>query len=67
MITVCDDVDKNCPNLRGKVGRRVHIRFIDPAKATGTPKEVLAVFRRVRDEIKVRFTGCLRKEILPTL
>ena len=66
VITVCDDADKNCPNFRGKVGRRVHIPFIDPAKATGTPEEVLAVFRKVRDEIKVRFTEFYRKEILPT-
>ena len=67
VITVCDDADKNCPNFRGKVGRRVHIPFIDPAKATGTPEEVLAVFRKVRDEITVRFTEFYKKEILPTL
>lgn len=67
VITVCDDADRNCPNFRGKVGRRVHIGFIDPAKATGTPAAVLAVFRKVRDEIKVRFADFYRKEILPTL
>ena len=66
VITVCDDADKNCPNFRGKVGRRVHIPFIDPAKATGTPEEVLVVFRKVRDEIRVQFTEFYRKEILPT-
>ena len=66
VITVCDDADKNCPNFRGKVGRRVHIPFIDPAKATGTPEEVLVVFRKVRDEIRVQFTDFYRKEILPT-
>jgi len=66
VITVCDDADKNCPNFRGKVGRRVHIPFIDPAKATGTPEEVLVVFRKVRDEIKVQFTEFYKKEILPT-
>ena len=67
VITVCDEADKNCPNFRGKVGRRVHIPFIDPAAATGTPDEVLAVFRKVRDEIKTQFTEFYRKEILPTL
>ena len=67
VITVCDDADKNCPNFRGKVGRRVHIPFIDPAKATGTPDEVLGVFRKVRDEIKVRFADFYKKEILPTI
>ena len=67
VITVCDDADKNCPNFRGKVGRRVHIGFIDPAKATGTPDEVLAVFRRVRDEIRARFADFYQKEIRPTM
>lgn len=67
VITVCDDADKNCPNFRGKVGRRVHIGFIDPAKATGTQEEILAVFRKVRDEIKIRFTDFYQKEIRPTM
>ena len=65
VITVCDDADKNCPNFRGKVGRRVHIGFIDPAKATGTPEEILAVFRQVRNEIRTRFTDFYQKEIRP--
>ena len=56
VITVCDDADKNCPNFTGKVGKRLHIGFIDPAKATGTEEEILAVFRRVRDEIKEKFS-----------
>jgi len=67
VITVCDDADKNCPNFRGKVGRRVHIGFIDPAKASGTPEEVRAVFRKVRDEIRVRFAEFYKKEIRPAL
>ncbi len=67
VITVCDEADRDCPNFRGKVGRRVHIGFIDPAKATGTPEEVMGVFRKVRDEIRGRFTDFYRKEIQPTL
>jgi len=67
VITVCDDADRDCPNFRGKVGRRVHIGFIDPAKATGTPEEILAVFRKVRDEIRVRFSEFYKKDILPTM
>ena len=65
VITVCDDADKNCPAFRGKVGRRVHIPFVDPAKATGSEEEVLAVFRKVRDQIKYRFTDFYAKEIRP--
>ena len=34
---------------------RHHWGFYDPAQATDTVEEKLAVFRRVRDEIKVVF------------
>jgi arsenate reductase len=67
VITVCDDADKNCPMFRGKVGRRVHIGFVDPAKATGTPDEILTVFRKVRDEIRGKFAEFYAKDIKPTL
>lgn len=63
VITVCDDADKNCPVFSGKVGKRFHIGFVDPAKATGSEEEILSVFRRVRDEIKVKFTQYYNKEI----
>ena len=63
VITVCDDADKNCPNFTGKVGKRVHIGFIDPAKATGSEEEILAVFRRVRDEIREKFSDFNAKVI----
>jgi len=63
VITVCDDADKNCPFFTGVVKRRVHIGFIDPAKATGSDSEVTAVFRQVRDSIKVRFAEFYNKEI----
>ena len=63
VITVCDDADKNCPNFTGKVGKRVHIGFIDPAKATGSEEEILAVFRRVRDEIWEKFSDFNAKVI----
>src|SRR5258708_4621947 len=56
VITVCDDADKNCPNFTGKVGKRVHIGFPDPAAATGSDAEVMAAFRQVRDDIRTKFT-----------
>lgn len=63
VITVCDDADKSCPNFKGKVGKRVHIGFPDPAKATGTDAEKLAVFRKVRDDIRRRFREYYETEI----
>jgi arsenate reductase len=50
VVTVCDDAAENCPVWLGK-GKRMHLGFPDPAKATGTDEEQLAVFRSVRDAI----------------
>ena len=57
VVTVCDDADKNCPNFSGKVGKRLHIGFPDPARATGTDAEKLAVFRKVLNDIRAQFQG----------
>ena len=51
VVTVCDDADKNCPNFRGKVGKRMHIGFPDPAKATGSDAEKWRVSKG-RDDIE---------------
>ncbi len=59
VITVCDNAKENCPVFPGKTAR-IHWSFDDPADATGSEEEKLAVFRRVRDEIRSRlreFTG----------
>ena len=50
VVTVCDDAAENCPVWLGQ-GRRVHLGFPDPAKATGSQEEVMAAFRAVRDDI----------------
>lgn len=54
VITVCGVADQACPIFPGQVNRH-HWPFDDPAHATGTDEEKLAVFRRVRDEIRRRF------------
>ena len=51
VITVCGNADQVCPSFPGQVNRH-HWGFDDPAHATGTEAEKLAVFRRVRDEIR---------------
>ncbi|MCY4595409.1 MAG: arsenate reductase ArsC [Bryobacterales bacterium] len=51
VISVCDSAASNCPTFPERV-RRIHWSFDDPAGATGTPEERMAVFRRVRDEIQ---------------
>ena len=51
VITVCGNADQVCPMFPGQVNR-YHWGFDDPAHATGTKDEQMAVFRRVRDEIR---------------
>ena len=51
VITVCGNVDQACPIFPGQVNRH-HWPFFDPAKATGSEEEILACFRRVRDEMR---------------
>ncbi len=60
VITVCDDAAENCPIWLGE-GKRVHLGFPDPAKVTGTETEIIAAFRRVRDDIGERVVGYLRE------
>jgi len=55
VVTVCDGAKESCPLFTGEVKHRVHIGFDDPAEAEGSREEQLAVFRRVRDEINLRF------------
>jgi arsenate reductase len=55
VITVCDNAKETCPFFTGKVAHRLHIGFDDPSNATGSEDEILAVFRKVRDEIKKDF------------
>lgn len=50
VITVCGNADQACPMFPGQMNRH-HWGFDDPAHATGSEEEQMAVFRRVRDEI----------------
>lgn len=56
VITVCDHANEGCPVFPGKT-RRIHWSFEDPAAAQGDEAARLAVFRRVRDEIRERLRG----------
>lgn len=56
VITVCGNVDQVCPHYPGQVVR-YHWGFDDPAHAQGTEEEILNEFRRVRDEIMIKFTA----------
>ena len=54
VFTVCSDAHENCPFFPG--GKIVHVGFDDPPRLTkemDNEEEILEVYRRVRDEIKV--------------
>jgi len=51
VVMVCDDKQTDCPFFPGGK-EQIHHAFEDPAACAGTDEEVLACFRRVRDEIR---------------
>ncbi len=60
VVTVCDDAAEACPVWLGP-GKRVHLGFPDPARATGSEEEVLTVFRQVRDAIAEQVPALLKR------
>jgi arsenate reductase len=53
VVTVCDNAKQRCP-IFSRTYKFLHWSLEDPAEATGSHQEKLAVFRRVRDEIRQR-------------
>ena len=61
IITVCDNARETCPVFHGRA-ERIHRSFEDPPPpGAADPETTLAVFRRVRDEIR----DWLRDEFIP--
>lgn len=51
VITLCDHAKEQCP-IYGKRTQLVHRAFKDPIAATGDEEQILAAFRKTRDEIR---------------
>lgn len=51
IITVCDNAKERCPVFPSSAVQ-FHENFPDPAKATGTPDQIMESFRSVREQIK---------------
>jgi arsenate reductase len=51
VITVCDNARESCPVFFCKA-HKLHQTFEDPAAFTGSEEQRLAVFRRVRNELR---------------
>ena len=56
VLTVCDNAKETCPIYPGQTNR-IHQNFEDPAAVQGSDEERLAVFRRVRDQIREYLRG----------
>jgi arsenate reductase len=61
VIAVCDAAPHGCPGFPGAL-YQLQWSFDDPAEATGSEEEKLAVFRRVRDEIAEHVRMFVRRE-----
>jgi arsenate reductase len=58
VITVCDDAAEACPTFPGPA-RRTHWSIPDPARATGSDEEQLAVYRATLVDLRERITAFL--------
>ena len=56
VLTVCDNAKESCPIFPGSA-ITIHHNFEDPAALDGSEQERLALFRRVRDEMREYLRG----------
>jgi arsenate reductase len=61
VITVCENAKESCPMFFGTAKRRHH-SFDDPAALDGSEDERLALFRRVRGELRDYLSEFARQE-----
>jgi arsenate reductase len=62
VITVCDSAREQCPIFPG-AARILHVGFPDPGRAQGTDEEIMAVFRKVRDEMREQLMPLLQEHL----
>ena len=60
VLTVCDNAKESCPIFPAKTVA-IHQNFEDPAALQGSEEQRLALFRRVRDEIREYLKSFLPK------
>ena len=60
LVTVCGHADEHCPVIREGM-RKEHWPLSDPAKARGSEKEVMAVFKESRDNIRKRVVDLIAR------
>jgi arsenate reductase len=58
VVTVCGHADEQCPAIPPGVNK-IHWPLSDPARASGSEEEIMAVFRATRKEVKRRVQSLL--------
>ncbi|MFB0553804.1 MAG: arsenate reductase ArsC [Phycisphaerae bacterium] len=64
VVTLCDNAAENCPVFSGKA-KVIRKPFDDPYFASGSEEEIMATFRKVRDDIRTfieTLPNCLEGE-----
>ncbi len=64
VVTLCSHADEHCPVLPPRT-RKIHWPLADPGKTTGTDEEITAIYRAVRDEIRMLVGKLLRESVSP--
>jgi arsenate reductase len=60
LVTVCGHADEHCPTLPAGV-QKEHWPLGDPAVATGTEEEIMAVYRNSREDIRQRVADLIER------
>jgi len=60
VVTVCGHADEHCPVLPPGT-HKLHWPLSDPAKASGSEKDIMQVFRTSRDDIRQRVSSLLQE------
>jgi len=64
VVTLCDNAKEQCPVFGGKT-KMIHKAFGDPTLVVGSEKDIMAAFRRLRDDIRAfieTMPGSLRSQ-----
>ena len=51
IVTVCDNAREQCPVFPSRT-KKIHKSFEDPALMAGSEDEIMAAFRKIRDDIR---------------
>jgi arsenate reductase len=62
VITLCPEAEENCPLYFGGV-KRHSMNFTDPSPAKGSEEEIVAEFRKTRDDLRQQLGDFFRRQL----